>query len=157
MPDALEEQILDLIETKLETITVANGFATTITDAYRASTGTPPLKRADADRPFIEIRRIECPRRWFIRGAMECRMEIDLVLVTDQNDATIRALMADVLKLIDDNTRWNDGSANLADRTWIVSASFPEPEANLRQSLGFVKFTVKFYEDINDATAVKAI
>lgn len=157
MPDALDEQILDLIETKLKTITVANGFATTITDAYRAMEETPPARRADADRPFVEIRHILGDPRWHIRGAYQFLMDVDLLLVADQGDAAIRAFVADVLKLLDDNTRWDDGSTKLADRTMVTGAVIQEPEVQKRDAQAYVSFAVVFFADINDLTAVKEI
>jgi len=154
---ALEEQILEVVETKLETIDTGNGFRTTITEAYRALAGTPPLSRADADRPFIEIRHAITTPRWHIRGANEGILEVNLILVTDQDDDTIRNLLADATEVIDANTLWNDGSSNLADRTWVGERQGHEPEIDLAHVSASLQFFVKYYEDRTDIGKVKAI
>lgn len=154
---ALEEQILSRIENRLETILIANGFLLDVADAFRALDETAPLQRPDTDHNFIEIRHMGTDRSVHIRGAYECFMTVKLIGSTNQSGSTIRDLQADILELLNSNIRWNDGSTDLADRSWVTEVGIQEPEAGQDMAHTVLTFIVKFYEDAADPSLVKEI
>lgn len=159
MANALEEQILAIIAQKLATITTDNGYQTNVVNVYRASTGADPAPQAipSEDRPAVQLRCLPIGNRVHIRGAIEMRIPIEIICVVDQDADALSKLVADVKKLLLANKRWNNGSADLARRTWLEDSLPHETEVAESDSSAAVLATIIARADQTDPTAVKAI
>lgn len=154
MAKDLADRILDLIETKLAAITVAGGYQVTVAGVHR-----PPLAHHDIPAtPAISVRRLP-PKasRWHIRGAEEFQLQVQLILVAD-TDEVLSQLMSDVRKVIAANLRWNDGSEDLAVRTWFDDDNQHEEEVvDLTPRTGRIAITIMARASVTDPSQVKVI
>lgn len=150
MPNSLDEQILDVVAAKVALISG-------VTTVRRALVGPAPLEVQTSELNLVEIRHLRTTPRWHIRGAYECIAQVELCAVTAQADHTIRNLVADLLDMVDTYNRWNDGSSNLAERSWTGEVEIHEPEVSESVATATLQVFIKFYSDRTDPTAVKEI
>lgn len=156
MAASLEEQILDVVVTKLATITTGNGYQQTV---LAANVKRPPeaistFKATDC--PGVSVRFEDKDCRYHLRDAEEFVLRVNLQ-VAATSDVLLRALVADVKKLIYANLVWNNGSANLARRTWIVEDGPHETEVDEGVVSASIHFSILARAALSDPTTVKAI
>ena len=156
MASALDQQILDVIVTKLAAITTGNGYQQTV---LAANIHRPPqsLREFSAGEcPGLSVRLESKENEYDLRGSEELLIGVNIQCAAT-SAVLLRALISDVKKLAYANKRWNDGSANLALRTWIDEDFAHEPEVEEAVVTGSVHLTIKARADQTDPTAVKAI
>jgi hypothetical protein len=154
MANALDEQILALVATKLATITVANGYSQTVTGV-----GRPPTDLFDvgtSDLPYLIVREKSRTGRWHLRGAEEFELEVEVLCLAATRTA-VANLIADVKKCALANEFWNDGSSNLARETTFPDDRVHEVEVDEEVQSGSVRFRVLARASVSDPTATKAI
>lgn len=161
MPTPLKEQLLDLVVTKLQAIAIASGYEETVT-VYRPSAPAAPLDFAAAQLPAIIVCEVEHRTRWHIRGAEECILMLDIKCCVSSpsagaHDETLQDLIADVKKVVYANRLWNDGSANLAVRSWIEQDLAHEPEVSEAIGTGGVRVAIKYRADQANPFVTKAV
>ena len=161
MTTPLDEQLEDLVVTKLLTITTGAGYEQTVANAYRASDVPAPAEIPPADCPAVQVRRLEKRPRFHLRGAEEFLLLLDLVCVVDaaaaDHDEAIQDLVNDVKKLVYANPRWNNGSADLAVRSWVSGETIHEAEVDEATRTGVVTVAIKARADRTNLAAVKEI
>ena len=164
MTAALDGRIGDVVETKLLTITIANGYQTTVVSVDRPPVA--PEDKAPSELPAISVREGAKQSRTHLRDAEEMRIPFDLILTVEVEDGdddgavarhVLKTLFADVKKLIYANLRWNDGAENLAVRTWIESDTIHELEVVRDRMTARVTMIVLARASTSDPTAVKAV
>lgn len=159
MTKPLDEQIIDVVKTKLAAITVAGGYQT---DMAAGRVHWPPVGDLEFDEsdssqlPAIIIRRASKATRWHLRGAEEMVLRLSLTAVATTYDAAL-VLMSDILKAVNANERWNNGSADLAVRTWLDENDAPAFDEQNNLHYGHLLISIKTYADLTNPTAVKAI
>jgi hypothetical protein len=143
MPSSIEERILDLIESKLEAITTGGGYEQTVGTVWRATQSPPPMESTP---PSLQIRSEIVRSESLLRGADEKILEVTVICTAAQesDDEKLGDLMADVQKVVGANERWNDGSVNLARRTWMGDSGRHETETGESPGTGYVTFFVLF-------------
>jgi len=163
MATSIDERILDLIVTKLATITTGNGYEQTVSSAniWRATSSPQPMESTP---PSLEVRHVDTAMEPHLRGAIECLMNVVIICSAayDAADEAISDLVGDVVKLVLANKRWNDGSVNLAVRTWMGSPEIHETETGGgvggdSPTTGAVPFTILFRVDATNPFAIKEI
>lgn len=157
MPSSIEERLLDLVVSKLATITVANGYQETVLSVTRASDEPGPLELSTAELPALQVRHLQTRKRLHLRGAYECVMDLDVVCMTEQDDELLSDLKADVKKVLQANRRWNDGIENLARRTWTTDPLSHEVEVPEGISTAVIPCAIVFRVDATNPYLVKAI
>lgn len=156
MPTSVEERVADTIVTKLKTITIANGYQQ---DVAAGSVFWPPVGVQAvnvSEMPAIILMRLSKDARDHIRDATEFQQPYRALCVASTPEACA-ALRGDVRKLIYANTVWNDGSENLARRTWITDDRAHEFKTTRARHSGSLEFMVLVRVDKADPTKVKAI
>jgi len=156
MANSLTEQIVNLVETKLAGITVAGGYASTVLAANIHQPPTAPQDIPAADCPAIVVRHLGNDPRWHLRGAEELTLEVLLICLAT-TPALLAALMADVKKLVYANPMWNNGTANLARRTWVTGERQHETEVSEGVVSGSVFVSIVARASRTDPTSVKAV
>jgi hypothetical protein len=161
MATSIEERILDLMESKLEAISVGTGGEQSVVTVTRASQAKPVMQFTTAELPGLQIRHIETATVPHLRGALECQMNIEIIcaVVGDAADEALSDLIADVLKVLEANKRWDAGGSNfLARRTWIVNWGKHEDELpGPNPQTGFVTVAILIRVDATNPFAVKEI
>lgn len=159
MTAPLDEQILDLVETKLAGITVVNGYQTAMVAGriHRPAVGELEFESSDADQvPAITVRRASRVSRWHLRGAEEFVLKVAITAIAATREAVF-VLMSDILKLVSANEAWNNGSSNLAVRSWIEENDSPDFDVENDLYYGHLLIAIKGYADLTNPTVVKAI
>lgn len=159
MATSIEERLLDLIVTKLATITTGNGYEQTVLQVTRASMPEPPMEVPANKIPALQLRHITTTKQPQLRGAYECLAEMEVICIAAQ-DATneqLADLMADVEKVLNANKRWFDGAVNLARRTFVSGTVVHETETGESPATGSVPFVVLYRVDALDPYALKDI
>lgn len=148
MATSIDERLADLIETKLAAITTGAGFEETVTDVHRASDSPQPMEAPTL--PALQLRRDGTPKSPHLRGAMECTANFTVICIAARDAANekISDLIADVEKVVMANERWNDGSVNLARRTWLTGSTFHETETDEETMTGIVEFSVLYRTEV---------
>lgn len=161
MATALDEQILDRVVTKLADINGAGGYETNVPAAniHRPPIAPIPLKATDC--PALIVRLFAKTSRWHLRGAEEFVLRVMVLCVVaapaaDANEE-LSDLIGDVKKLVIANEFWNDGSADLAERTWLVEDFRHETEVDEPTMTGGVVFEVLARSDLTNPSVRKAI
>lgn len=159
---SLDEQLETLIESKFAAITVANGFETTVVTAYRASQvednslpGDPTLLRP-SQMPAVQLRVYGRVGKVLREVALEKLTRFAAMCVVETPGA-LEALVRDVEEQILANRAWNNGSADLADGTWIVEHDPHEVETPEPTTTRAVFFEVLTRQALADASTRKAI
>lgn len=137
MPTSIRQQIIDLVQARLQTITVANGYNTEIgaTKVFRWR-DTTPVSFSDSELPAINFRDrreksidILMPRV----QEHELTIEADVITSTATVDDKVRAGIADIIKAIGTDTRWTNGSAvKLALRTLLNPDQGPSNQMDVQ-------------------------
>jgi hypothetical protein len=158
MTSPLEEQILSLFGTKAAAISVAGGYQTDMdSDRVLRAVGEREFDDTDEEQvPAICYRRGEKVDRWHLRGAIELILKIDVKVVA-ATYAEAAALLGDVVKLVEANPLWNNGSSNLAARTWVENVDLPDFEAESNLHFGQLTLCIKAYADATAPGTAKAI
>lgn len=156
MATSIAERILDRLANRLATITAANGYETDGVTVWRATEDQRPMETTP---PAVEIRHNGTPSEPHLRGALECVMEVDLLCVAayDAAGENISDLIGDVIKLVLANKRWNDGTDNLAVRTWVGEAEPHETEVGEDPVTAVVPVFIKYRVDATNPFALKSI
>lgn len=160
MATSIEERILDLVKTKLEGITTGAGFEQTVLQVKRASGSEHPMEVPADKIPALQVRHLQTVSAPHLRGAIECLMEVEIICIADQDatDEKLSDLMADVVKVIQANKRWDAGGSNfLARRTWVGSPIVHETEVTESPVTGAVPVTIVFRVDATNPYATKEI
>jgi hypothetical protein len=163
MSTALDEQIMDLVVAKVATITTGNGYEQTVASAsiFRASDSPTPAEIAVASCPAVQVRRLSKVTRFHLRGAEEFTLTLNLLCVVDasaaDDDEAIQDLVNDVKKLVYANLLWNDGSSNLAARTWIVGETIHEAQVGEVTRTAIVTISIKARSSRSNPAAVKVV
>jgi hypothetical protein len=152
MASSLYEQLMDLVATKLATITVANGYEQTVVGVHR-----PPIALFDletADLPALLVRQEDNAPRFHLRGAEEFVLEVEVICAVDGEAAdkaeALSDLVADVKKLAHLNRYWNNGAANLARRTRITDGAHHETEVTEYVESAVVRFQIMARSDLKN-------
>lgn len=159
MTNPIDDQILALIETKVAAISVAGGYQT---DMAAGRVHYPAVGELEfsADEltagPQVSIRRAARSSRMHLRGAEEFVLKADIKWTCATRDQAA-ALMGDLLKLIAANPLWNNGSTNLAAKSWIEESDLQDFDVEADQYVGQLVLCVKGYADVADPSSVKAI
>jgi hypothetical protein len=159
MTAPLDEQILSLVVSKLAGITVGNGYQTAMVAGriHRPAVGELEFDADDADQvPALTVRRAARVSRWHIRGAEEFTLKVAITAIAATYDAAL-VLMSDVLKLVSANEAWNNGSSNLAVRSWIEENDAPDFDVESNLHYGHILVAIKSFADLTNPTVVKAI
>lgn len=159
MTAPLDDQIMVLIETKVAAISIAGGYQTDM-EADRVhypAVGELEFSEDELeDGPQVSIRRGERRSRMHLRGAEEFTLKVDIKW-TCATRASAVLLMGDLTKLIAANPLWNNGSTNLAAKTWIEEMDLQDFDVEATEYVGQMILCVKAYADVTDPSAVKAI
>lgn len=159
MATSIEERILDLLATALQGIS-GGSYEQTVAKVSRASQSPPVMEYASNERPGLQIRHIETAMVPHLRGALECRMDLEIICIVDQDaaDEKISDLIGDVCKVLKANERWDaGGGVYLARRTWITNSGKHETESPEDEVTGFISFSILFRVDATNLAAVKEI
>jgi hypothetical protein len=160
MPSSLDERLLDLVVSKIEGITVGNGYEETVLPAniHRGQV-IAPQEIGAADCPAVCVYVAAIDSRWHLRGADEMTITVDLIGITDAagGDEALADLLTDLKKLVYANKFWNDGSANLARRSWVVEDDRHEVEVAEATLSGRVRFLALVRADRSDPYSLKAV
>lgn len=155
---ALDERIMQLIKPALETITVAGGFHQDV------AVHRPPVAAYDfapADCPALVIRRLAKVIRVHIRRAEEFVLRVQVIGIVANSGADpygdLSNLMGDLKKVVYANRRWNDGSEDLARRTYITDDGIHEPEVDEATLTSELTFDIVARADQEDLTAVRDV
>jgi hypothetical protein len=157
---SIEERILDLVKTKLEAITTGAGFEQTVQQVTRASGPEQPMEVPANKIPALQIRHLQTACAPHLRGAIECLMEVEIICIADQDaaDEKLSDLMADVVKVIQANKRWDAGGGTfLARRTWVGNPIVHETEITETPVTGSVPFSIVFRVDATNPYATKEV
>lgn len=159
MTKPLDDQILDLIATKVAAMTVIGGYQTDMeaSRVHRPAVGELEFSSDDLeDGPQVSIRRGARMPRVHLRGAEEFILKVDIKVTAETYDEA-SALMGDLVKLIGANKLWNNGSANLAAKSWIEENDLQDFDVEASESVGQMTLCVKAYADVSNPTSVKVI
>jgi hypothetical protein len=160
MASSVEERLLDLVVSKLAGITVGNGYEETVLAAnIHRGQDIAPQEIGASDCPAACVRIASISTRWHLRGAEEILMELDLIGVVDAagGDEALADLMADFRKLVYANKFWNDGSENLARRSWVIEDERYEVEVAEATLSGRVRVGILTRVDRSNPYSLKAV
>jgi len=127
--DDIRQKIVDEIETRIGTITTGNGYETNVgsnvavwRDMERAPFPSDNLDAANVkDVTTVETREEQA------MGTTQHTLTVHVEFATQQTsiatDAHLRKILADIIKAIGTDRRWNDGTENLAWDTRVVSTA----------------------------------
>jgi len=159
MATALDEQVLDLVVSKLATITIANGYEETVLGVHR-----PPVDLFDlaaADCPALIVRKKTKLTESNLRLAEDLDLEVEVLCAVDGSAADVHEaltdLVADVKKLVHANRLWNNGSSNLAVATRLVEDRIHETEVQEDVASAVVRFLVQARADLANPYVTKTI
>lgn len=154
----LDERIRNCVVSKLQTITVANGYNQT------ASVQRPPIGALEfeaSDAPALVVRSSQKQARAHIRGAEEFILMFKVICIVANSggdpDGDLAKLMGDVSRVVWANRRWHDGAEYLARRTWIPEDAVHEPEVEEATLTSSVTFEVLARANRQDLTQVKDV
>lgn len=159
MTAPLDDQILNLLETKAAAISIAGGYQTDMAAdrVHRPAVGELEFSSDELEEgPQITIRRGSRATRLHLRGAEEFVLKVD-IRVTAATEEEASALMGDLVKLIAANQLWNNGSSNLAAKTWIEENDLQDFDVDAAEAVGQMTVCIKGYADVTDPTSAKAI
>ena len=159
MAKTIDEQLLDLLETKVAAIATSGGYQTDMAAdrVHFPCVGELEFSADELeDGPQITIRRASKAVRTHIRGAHEITLKVDIRITAASRDE-LTAVMGDLVKLAKANALWNNGSINLAAKTWWEEDDAQDNEVDEAALVGQMLLCVKQYADATNPTAVKAI
>lgn len=156
MANSLTEQIVNLVQTKCAGITVVGGYGSTVLAANIHQPPVAPDEVSAADCPALIIRHLGNDVRWHLRGAEELTIEVRFICLAT-TPSLLAALMADVKKLVYANPRWNNGTSDLARRSWVTDERQHETEVSEGVVSGSVLGNIFARASRTDPTAVKAV
>jgi hypothetical protein len=108
------------------------------------------------------VREVHHAVRDHIRGAEEGILQVEIICIANSasaaaHDEALQDLVGDVKKVIYANKKWNDGTTDLARRTWIVEDVVHESEADEPQGTASVVIGILYRADRTALYTVKAI
>lgn len=131
-------------------------YEVSVAQATRASAPPAPIDTNPDDMPAVQVRHIRTQERFHVRGAYECRMQVDIVCIVEQSDETLADLIGAVKKVVEANEVWSDGTA-LAISTEILETVSHETEVAEVDGTAIVSVEVLFRVKVDDPYTVKAI
>jgi len=108
MSDTIRDQIIQALKTRLETITVANGYETNIANVY-------DYKADTIDPSLMPAANIKDPNESQLRRGrnLHCSLEIEIIIhIAGNNRAAIRNFYGDIVKAIGVDVRFGGLSQN---------------------------------------------
>ncbi len=155
---ALDDRIMDQVQPTLEEITEADGYHQDVT-VYRPPIGALEFKAEET--PALVIRRAGKSIRTHVRRAEEFVLTVKVICIVpnegDDPRGDLADLIADVKRVVYLNRRWNDGTEDLARRTWFVDDADHETEVDEETLTGAVTFQILARADRQDLTQVKEV
>ena len=158
MADPIRERILQQIESDLLTITTVNGFEQTIEKVHRDNEAVIQMD----ERPALSIVDRGDIKRRHIRLGYENTMQLEILAFTlehedDERVMEISRLHADVEKIVAANERWNDGSINLANRTFMTGLTTSQGETTQPYATALTVLTILYRVQELDPYAVRDV
>lgn len=153
----LEEQLFELVAVKLATITVANGYLQTVANVYRPPQA--PQRVPVSDCPALAPRQVDKDSRYHLRDCEEMTVTLRIMAMVDAAGglAALHNLLGDVRKLAYANQRWNDGTRDLAVRTWVANSRPHETEVDEAVLTGMVEISIVARSNMSDPSVVQPI
>ncbi len=158
MADPIRERIIKQIKLDLEGIMVANSFEQDVQKVHRNNEAVIQMD----ERPALSIVDRGDVKKRHIRLAYENTMQLEILAFTLEHDDTERfeelsRLHADVEKVVAANERWNDGSVNLAHRTFMTALTVSQSETGQPYGTTLTTLTVMYRVQELDPYALRSI
>lgn len=155
---ALDERIMSQIKAVLEGVTIAEGY-------HQDANVTRPPESAftfSAEDGYQYIIRKDAEEgRSHLRRAYEFTLTVMVICVSPNTGDTPEEdhanLRADLKHIVYQNRRWNDGSEDLAQRTWFLDSRVHETEVTEETVSSKVVFQVLARADLEDLSEPKVV